>query len=135
MKLSNRDRKRTRPTVVTLPVFCVNMHSKVQVLHAPTSEYVHRSHCCLANLARSALYPPLSLRRSVAQWIGSLMGIIMASVLLCVFNKCCYTSAAIVFAIGGIFLCYRDDYVVGQGVRHSLSPMLFARLLLPLRSF
>ncbi|CAN0270382.1 unnamed protein product [Ascophyllum nodosum] len=44
-----------------------------------------------------------NLRRSVAQWIGSLMGIIMASVLLCVFNKCCYTSAAIVFAIGGIF--------------------------------
>lgn len=38
-----------------------------------------------------------------AQWLGPLAGIIMASILLCVYQKGCYTIAAVIFAVGGIF--------------------------------
>lgn len=37
------------------------------------------------------------------QWIASLMVIIIGSTLLCQFNKCTYTTAAILYTIGCLF--------------------------------
>ncbi|CAN0167576.1 unnamed protein product [Ascophyllum nodosum] len=37
------------------------------------------------------------------QWIASLMGIIMGSILLCVFSRCCYITATVLYSIGIIF--------------------------------
>eukprot|EP00752_Nemacystus_decipiens_P010195 g9085.t1 len=36
------------------------------------------------------------------QWIASLLGIIMSSILLCCFNKCAYGTAAALYTVGAI---------------------------------
>ncbi|CAM9580419.1 unnamed protein product, partial [Ascophyllum nodosum] len=40
---------------------------------------------------------------NIFQWVASLMGIIMGSILLCVFSRCCYITATVLYSIGIIF--------------------------------
>lgn len=45
---------------------------------------------------------PFTTRRE-AQWIASLFGIIMGSVLLCNFNRCCYITASVLYSVAALF--------------------------------